>query len=99
MLGQLVCLPCIMDYGDAVCGPIYDPQLVLPGRTGVELQISWNIKIIGDRCNFSLTKMPIRNIPTSRILVIPFRVVLSDMIYRVIAPLLCLPIDSDQNLR
>ena len=56
MLGQLVCLPCIMDYGDAVSGPIYDPQLVLPGRTGVELQISWNIKIIGDRCNFSLSK-------------------------------------------
>ena len=94
MLGQLVRLSCVMDYGDAVSGPVYYPQLVLPGWAGVELQISWDIKIIGGGCDFSLGKtrsklryvcvglnipssaevavetcprIPIRNIPTSRI--------------------------------
>ena len=45
-----------MDYGDAVSGPINYPKFVLPGWTGMELQISWNIKIIGDGSNFSLSK-------------------------------------------
>ena len=32
--------------GDAVSGAIYDPELVLPGRTRVEFEVAWDVEVV-----------------------------------------------------